>query len=52
MDIRVQSDLMKELKFSSVQYTQLFMSVKRVDELQHAMTYSDSSTTCLDRKEH
>lgn len=52
MDIRVRSDLMKELEFSSAQNTQLFMSGKRVDELHHVMAYSDSSTTCLDRNEH
>lgn len=50
--IRVRSNLMKELEFNSAQYTQFFMSEKKVDELHHALAYSDFSTTCLDQKKH
>lgn len=48
--ISVRTDLMKELKCYSDQYTQLFMSETRVDELFCALEYY--GRTCLDQKEH
>ncbi|KAK9913460.1 hypothetical protein M0R45_037274 [Rubus argutus] len=48
--IKVRIDLMKELQFYSAQYTQLFKSETKVDELRHALEYYGS--TCLYQREH